>query len=301
MGLGRAIRCVTGKTAPSAERAKADPVQLPEEPAGIPPNVDFNAIYEAFSYKYTNDPEERSRGRTRGVFHPSSGLHPKSGLCPRSVIFELVFAPMSPTQIPGFLAKILDMGSNRHVGLQQTFKNMAALGFMGIVHAESEVACVHPTLPIQGHMDELVTTNVGWRYALDFKTWSEANCAKTFEPEWKHRIQLNTYMGIMGIRTGYMIYENKNNQKWLGPPNKFRVNFSNELYEETEQFCRDVLTEVGNEQMPPFLEKVCKANLMFCAYFEVCQQENNGAVRWEDYDMRDEDQKRRHRLAVIQP
>ena len=307
MGLGKAIRQITGKAAKPAYGTEKDRItkedlatlDLPEEPSGNPPPVDFNVIFESFVYRYTNDPEQRSKGRTRGVFHPSNGLHPESGLCRRSVIFELIFAPMSPTSIPGFLAKNLDNGSNRHVGLQKTFKDLAAIGFMGIVHAEHEVFCKHPTIPIQGHMDELVVTNTGWRYALDFKSWSEANCAKTFEPEWKHKVQLNTYMGIKDVKAGYMIYENKNNQKWLGPPNKFRINFSRELFEETEQFCVDVLRDVANERMPPLEDSVCKKNVMFCAYQDICGQENNGAVTWHDYDMRDDVQKKIH-LAVIQ-
>lgn len=302
MGLGRAIRKITNKTAPKRAAPEAAIVvqePLPDEPAGSPPSVDFNAIFEAFSYHYTNDPEQRSKDRTRGVFHPSSGLHHKNNLCHRSVMFELIFAPMSATAIPGFLAKILDMGSNRHVGLQKTFADLASIGFMGIVSAQKEVACVHPSLPLQGHMDELIVTRGGWRYALDFKTWSENNCAKTFEPEWKHRLQLNTYQGMAGVRAGYMIYENKNNGKWLGPPHKFRINFSNELYEETEQFCYDVLKEVEAERMPPFEEKVCKSNLMFCAYKNVCDLEQNSAVTWQDYDMRDDAQKKKHRLALL--
>lgn len=293
MGLGKAIRRLPVLVSTSREVL----LPPPAEPKGNPPPIDFNTIYETFYYNYVNDPA-RKADRPRGIFHPSSGLHEDTGICKRSLIFELVHAPLSPTSIPGTLCKVLDAGTNRHVGLQKVFKNLAAAGYMGIVGFKEEVHCVHPTLPLSGHMDGLAWTSAGHRYAMDFKTWSSTNCAKTFEPDWKHKIQLNTYMGIYGVRAGYMIYENKDNQKWLGPAGKFRVNYDPKLYSETEQFCYDVLVMAVAKKMPAFDEKICKSNIMFCPYQAVCQQEQDSKVRWDDYDMRDEATKQTHSEAV---
>ena len=255
------------------------------EPLGMPPAVDFNALYEMFFYDYTNSLERRAE-RPRGIFHPSSGLHRESGLCRRQLVFELLWAPLSKTNIPTILCKVLDAGTNRHVGLQKAFHNMAKARFMGIAKFEDEVHCVHNVLPLRGHMDGLVTTMSGYRYALDFKTWGSKSCAKTFEPEWKHKLQLNTYMGIKKVKAGYMAYENKDNQMWLGPMEKFRVNFSEKLYKETEDFCWDVLDDVDRKELPEFSETDCKACLTFCAYTAICKAERNGEVGWDDYDMR---------------
>lgn len=292
MGLGKAIRRVSGNRT-SGETA----VSLREEPAGSPPNLDLPAIFDAWTYQFTNDPKRREE-RKRGIFHPSSGLHPQSGLCVRSLMFELLFAPLSPTNIPTRLGKVMDAGTDRHIGLQARFEKLAEAGYMGIVDFKKEVRCIHPWLPLSGSMDGLIVTNAGWRYAVDFKTWSSNNCAKTFEPEWKHRIQLNTYMGIAGVKTGYMWYENKDNQTVIGPPSKFRVNFSNELFEQTEGFCVEVLKLVAHETMPDYDEAICKANIMFCAYTEVCELHRHGNTHWHEFDKRDGETKRRH-LKVV--
>lgn len=294
MGLGRAIRRL-----PIVSRGSVkEPVQLPDEPAGVPPNIDFATLFDTFFTPWYNHPDRKSE-RTRGIFHPSSGLHSSTGLCERSLIFELVFAPMSPTNIFPKLAKVLDSGSNRHVGLQRVFHNMAKAQHMGVIHFEDEALCKHPWLPLSGRTDGLVVTNWGWRYLVDFKTWSSKNCEKTFEPEWKHKVQLNTYMGILGVKAGYMIYENKDNQTWLGPPNKFRVNFDTNLFAETEAFCVEVLTLVSRQEMPAFDEKVCKDNLTFCPYQGICDQEKLSQVVWDDFDMRDDPTKLLHHEASL--
>jgi len=289
MGLGGAIRKLR-----RSDHVDSDLERLRKpEPPGLPPAVDFSAIFDAWEYSTENSVENKSK-RKRGIFHPSSGLHHNTGLCQRQLMFELMSAPLSPTNIPGRIVKVLHAGSDRHVGLQSTFKRIAKAGYMGIVDVKDEVHCVHPVLPLSGHMDLLVTTAPGFRYALDFKTWSEKNCAKTFEPEWKHRVQLNTYMGMYGVRTGYMWYENKNNQTVLGPPQKFRVNFSNELYEETEAFCTDVLRDLAEQRLPEYEEKTCKDNITFCAYKEICDAEREARAGWLAFDKRDPATKKLH-------
>lgn len=298
MGIGKAIRRLPVVTPAQRREDRIDTdLKWMEEPPGLPPRIDFGTIYETFSVNYTNSVEHKEK-RRRGIFHPSSGLHHDSGNCPRTVIFGLLLAPLSKTAIPSLLCKVLDAGNNRHVGLQAVFKNMAKAQYMGIVAFADEVPCSHHTLPLAGHMDGLVQTKAGYRYALDFKTWSSKNCEKTFAPEWKHFLQLTTYMGLYGVKAGYVIYENKDNQKWLGPPDKFRVNFDPKVYGEIEQYCFDILQFVVNKEMPIFDEKTCKANIMFCPYAGVCGKENDGQLKWDDYDMRDEQTKQVHTEAA---
>jgi CRISPR/Cas system-associated exonuclease Cas4 (RecB family) len=295
MGLGDAIKLFKGNRTSGVPSSVK---RLPAEPAGTPPNLSLGSIYESFVYQRENSVEQKKK-RERGIFHPSSGLHEKSGLCPRSLIFELLCSPLSRTNIPSRLVRVLEAGTGRHTSMQATWRDIAEAGHMGIVKAEPEVHCVHHVLPLKGHMDILLTTNAGWRYAVDIKTWSSNNCAKTFEPEWKHRVQLNTYMGMAGVKVGYMIYENKDSNVWLGPDEKFRIPFSKTLYEETEEFCKDILRLVVNQDMPEFSESVCKANVMFCPYKEVCTAEKEGTTSWPKFDRRPGALKKRH-LAIFE-
>jgi CRISPR/Cas system-associated exonuclease Cas4 (RecB family) len=281
--LGKAFRLPQAKQA--ATNAKVVP---PPEPAGVAPHYDFAKIYELHLWKECNSVEARKRsGRKQGVFSPSSGLHPSIGLCERQLMFKLLCAPESETRVLTKIVKVMANGTSRHAGFQADCDAMAEQGWMGIVRHEKEVTCQHHTLPIYGHADGVWTMASGWRFMYDLKTWSSSNCSRTFEPEWKHRLQLNTYEGLYAVRAGYMVYENKDTQDWLTPLERFRVNFDPKMYSETEMYCAGILKQLKKRKLPVFSERVCKANVMFCAYTEVCLAEtSNDGLDWSEYDQR---------------
>lgn len=295
-----AIGKVMNKAFKLPPRASVKAPPLPQEPEGVPPHYDFNKIYESWLWMQVNDPKAKAvSGRRRGVFSPSSGLHPDSGLCERALIFGLLCAPFSASAVLTKICKTMNNGTNRHAGFQADMDKLAAAKFMGVVGHTKELECAHHTLPIYGHADGLITMRDGWRYLYDLKTQSVAMCAKTFEPKWEHRVQLNTYMGLYGVRMGYVIYENKDNQDWLTPLERFRVPFDAKLYAQTEQFCAGILREVKKKRLPMFDAEVCKKNLMFCAYQEVClKQRSNDGLPWEEFDCRSDETRQAHKGAV---
>lgn len=252
-------------------------VKRSSEAAGTPPHFDWSAIAERFLWEDGNRTDEKES--RQGVFHPSGGIHPKCGACPRAHAFELLSAPLSPMQIPAKILKVFSNGKDRHKGLQELFEKMAKAGFMGIDSAEREVHCTHHSLPISGHAD-LILSLQGHFYVFDFKTWSSINCSKTFEPKFEHRVQLITYMGIKGIKAGYMIYENKDTQEWLGPMKRFRVDFDPKLFGEIEEYCASIYEGALGRQLPEFETAVCNRNKKFCAYTEICDRERAGKITW---------------------
>lgn len=266
-------------------------------PSSLSPHFDWAKLADDFLWVWYNHPDRRAH-RPRGIFHPSAGLHWETGACKRAIVFELLYAPMSPTRITPMLAKILENGTNRHVGLQKLFKDMADNGYMGMVSAKSEVIATHYRLPLLGHADEVVQMRDGHQYLYDFKTASSKVCETLYEPKVQHRVQINTYAGILNIRTMYMIYENKDNQKWIGPMERMRIEFDPRLYAETEEFCLETLRIVNSEQLPEYSEKVCKDNITFCWYKNICDKCKAGTVNWEDVDKRPETVKRKH-LEVL--
>jgi CRISPR/Cas system-associated exonuclease Cas4 (RecB family) len=206
---------------------------------------------------------------------------------------------MSPTQIPPKLAKILDLGTERGAGLEKLFETMASNGFQGIVKAEKEAYCEHMALPLSGHADVILTMRDRHQYLFDFKTISPTDFAKTYEPKLKHRLQVNTYMGIREIRTGFLIYENKAGCEWAGPSGRFYVEFDKQLYKETEQFCVDMLKYPANQELPEFNSTECAGSITFCWYRTICERERNETISWLEVDRRPETVKKRH-LEVIQ-
>lgn len=274
------------------------PVIQPKTPAPRPmvnPPIDWNAVVDTHLWRTGNEPDET---RKQGVFHPSAGLHPSCNNCQRQIMFDLVCAKRSASQIPTNVLKVLENGKNRHVGLQSYFTHMAKVGHMGIRSFEAEPEVNDPDFPIHGHADGLVVMDVG-RYVLDFKTISPTNAKTCYRPDQRYIIQLNTYLGAMRETTGYVIYEDRGSLKWLGPMNpNFRVDFSPKTYEETLSYCKDILKRTFSMELPVFSEEVCKANVMFCNYQRVCAEQRENEQSLMEFDNRTEEMIASHAKAV---
>lgn len=269
------------------------PPPTPAEPAGIVPHVDWNAVADSYLYNTGNVGWTK---RKQGIFHPSTGLHPSINNCRRQIMLDLMCADRSPQSIPASVHRRLENGTDRHVGIQRMFSGMAETGHMGITYYQPEVHAVHGV--IEGHADGLIVFNNGHKYLHDYKTKATKQMAKLYANEPQHVIQLNTYLGALDVRTGYIIYEDKDSQAWATPLDKFRVDFNPDTWRETIAFCNDVLKEMKSGKLPEFDEPVCKSNLMFCAYQSACTKERQKLATFAQLDKRNPEQKRKH-LAVI--
>lgn len=283
------------KTYPKIRKPTFAP-KVTKEPEGRAPPVDWAVLTNMFLQKDINAPDTKRR---QGIFHPSSGLTADTLGCDRQMVLDLICAKQTPSKINPKLAKILENGNNRHVGLQAMFERMAEQRFFGIVKAEREVSLQHPTLPLAGHADMIVTMQKGWKYLLDFKTIGSSGFKDTFSPKPAHRVQLNTYMGMAGIGSGYVIYENRDSLDWATPMDpKFRVNFDAALYLETEQLCERYLRMTSREELPEKVEKTCKAAITFCKYEGSCTAHEKNMATFAALDQRTPEMKRHH-LRVI--
>ncbi len=280
--------------------------------SGTAPHYDWSYIADMFLRKtynsskghygdWINDETWRKlnhhNARSPGFFHPSSGLVEDMGACERLIIFDLLCAPQSESKVPIHLARILENGSNRHIGLHVLFLGMAAHRFMGIKSYYPEPRATHTKLPISGSADGLVEMDNGWRYVLDFKTIKSENWAKLYNPEPKHIVQVQTYVEILDAHAGYVIYENKNNQKWATPMERMRVQRNPTTKTRIEAFCHSVLEKAVRYQLPVFNERTCKDNLTFCKYVDVCTQARGGA-KLQQFDRRSDDVKEWHQEAL---
>lgn len=264
--------------------------------AGAVPHLDLNSLLDSY-YEYRgNRPADKSRS---GYFHPSSGLVEETEGCLRAVLFSLLQADTSPTQTHGGMFKVWENGSNRHVGLQSTLHQLASEGFGGIVRFAAEVKLTHPFWPITGHADGIIQTSRGHRYLIDIKTKRSDLCDVLLTPEPPHVLQVNTYMAMSGDTAAYLLYENKDNQRFVGPSSSFRVDFRQDLWERTERYCRSRLIMLRRKDIPPVDEKVCKAYRRGCPYTEVCDQHRDGDLLFDDVDKRSPDLKQKHRLPLL--
>lgn len=286
--LGRIL-----KVRPSGVSSPAD---LPPEPQGKAPHVDWKLVVDSYLWEHANSPEAQSH-RGQGVFHPSAGLVPEVGHCHRQIVFDLLCADRSRQKIDPQIQRIMNNGTNRHHGLNQLFTAMAKARWQGIVAFEHDIKTYHPWLPISGEADGLITMDTGHRYLVDFKTIKDADFKALVGVSLKYKTQLNTYMGNLGVSAGYILYENRANQAWH-PSGPFRVDFNSKMYTATEEYCRELLDCVFNETFPVFDAKVCKDSIDFCSYQEACNAEQCGR-KFASIDKRPEHIRKLH-LKVLQ-
>lgn len=283
---------------------------------GPAPHINWASVADSFVFEHYNTEEPQygwwitpelwdalnpyGHQRKQGVFHPSSGLHHEAGSCDRAVAFDLICAPRSKMKISAKICKVLDNGTNRHIGLNVLFYGLAANRYMGALKFEHEVKIVNPYLPIEGSLDGKLYMDNGRIYVFDYKTCSDNVFKTLYKPKSKHFMQLNMYIGS-GDRTstGYVLYENKNNQNWGIPGENFRVDFNEKLYSEQMDYCRGILAIIGSldNLFPDFDEKVCKENIDFCSYKDTCKKVQNGQ-KPSSFDRRTPELKKRH-LKVL--
>lgn len=274
-------------------------VALPKVP-GPAPFLDIPAVTDDFLKTWYNSPERNlGQGRHQGVFHPSSGLHPEAHACERLTVFDLLCAEVSETHISPMLSKILENGTNRHKGLNELFGKLAEKKYKGVEKFEHDIPAVHPRLPLLGEADGRLWYGGGHRVVMDFKTINTKNFGTTCNPSLKHKLQVNTYCGLLGERMGYVLYENKDNQKWSVPANDYYTPFDPKLYAEVEDYCLGILRRIANEEIPEFDQKECDDGYTFCAYSKVCSAHRDGRMTFQQIDRRSEKLKHRH-LEVIQ-
>jgi hypothetical protein len=223
-------------------------------------------VADCYYSTYKNSDDDRPQGH----LHPSEGLLGDSGSCVRRQVLDLLCADRSPTAFPANILRIFENGHNRHVGLQAAFTDMAAKRHLGIVGFEAEVRFTHPVLPLSGSADGVVTMEDGHRYIIDFKTAATATCEKLTKPIDKAVLQVMTYMGLSGITAAYVIYENKNNQRWLTPMENFRVDFDSGVYRSIEQYCAQVTLQLGRKHLPVYDTRRC--DLEGCSYVDTCHK-----------------------------
>jgi hypothetical protein len=266
--------------------------------------MDWAAMIDHFMWDECNSPEAKAN-RSQGVFHPSQGLlgHEDLKHCTREIMFDLLCAPRSPTKTPAHVHRIFEIGHGREAAIRAQFKKMAEQRYMGILNVESNIKVRHPILPIAGEIDLIITMVNGYRYVADVKTINKERSKTTMEPELKYKLQLNTYLGIIGLPTAYVWYEQKDNCKWIGPMRNFRIDFDPELFAQTEQWCIDILHQLHAEQIPSFDDMPtvengeCKAE--GCSYQFVCNAHRGGTEPLSSFDYRPEHIRKLH-LKVVQ-
>ena len=285
---------------------------------GTAPSIDITSLVDMFLAREYNSVAAQDDHR-EGYLSPSSCLVEDELVthCYRRQVFQLICAPRSATNLPARVWKITDGGTARHSSLDAMFEKIASAGYIDKYESGKTFGLVgHGLLPTQGEFDCLITIR-GWRYLFEYKTSgvaafeaigelhgrappksrpvSKQDRDKAVFTDFKHKVQLNTYLGFTGVQVGYRLYEQNNVKEWL----PIRQDFDAELFARTEDFVRAMTEWAIAEQLPAYDAARCDENVEGCPYVATCQACLDGVMSFQDADKRDEALKKRH-LEVMQ-
>ncbi len=209
--------------------------------------------------------ESKPNGFTKKeTFSPSSFGY--QGACPRYWYLAFEGAPFKYTSDPQLLAIMLN-GTYTHERLQSLLKTAGIL-------VDDEIELKYEDPPIRSFADgRVIIPGRDDRPVLEIKSANEYSFAwrkKLDNASDAHKVQILTYMKILGEKSGVFLYENKNTQEHLF------VNI--EMDEENEQlinyvfdWMRVVRASWESKKLPerPRAKKVCES----CPLKDYCYDE----------------------------
>lgn len=215
-----------------------------------------------------------------GKFYPSS-----VGRCKREVAYQMLGYPGKP--IPGQSLLIMDNGTYFHERMEATFKRM------GILIAP-ELKLTHDELRISGRSDAIVWNwmkkapvendtiiqlhdpegNVVYNgpqsdvLIVELKSIKNKNYEKLPKtlPKMEHRMQLQLYMHLTGIRQGVVYYENKDTQE----QKYFYVEYDPSMVEKIVADIRHIIACIDREELPEREYTPVSFECRFCNYRDIC-------------------------------
>lgn len=223
--------------------------------------------------------ERVAQGRI-GKFYPSS-----VGRCKRQVAYQMLGYPGKP--IPGRNLLIMDNGTYFHERMEHTFKRM------GIMIAP-ELALKDEELRISGRSDaivwnwlkkepvendaivELKTLDGNVVYngpqsdvlivelkSINNKGWEKL--PKTL-PKMEHRMQLQLYMYLTGIRQGVVYYENKDTQE----QKYFVVEYNPDMVAKIVADIKEIISHLDAGTLPEREYPPVSFQCQWCDHKDIC-------------------------------
>ena len=152
-----------------------------------------------------------------GAFHASAIVSQAGQGCDRYLEYCLYVVPPSGS-LSAKTSRIFRQGNDTHLSIQEMMHEMGVL-----VKLESQKDAhrsrVYETPfevldpPMRGSADGVILKPLGDQlFVLEIKTINTEEFKAITGPKIPHRMQLNIYMGALGIYKGIFIYEDKNTQ-----------------------------------------------------------------------------------------
>jgi CRISPR/Cas system-associated exonuclease Cas4 (RecB family) len=208
--------------------------------------------------------DEHLEKRNTSVFKQVSGFHPSyTNQCSRYWYYLFTGVNVQSSFSPQTY-RIFDNGHFVHNRLYGYFREMGIL-------LEEEIAVKWSTPPIEGTADGII--DWGGRKLIELKSISSEgfHYRKLYnKPKDEHYRQAQIYMKCLDLDSGYVIYENKNNQEILPIYIEKDNKFIDKLFKKYTEFYNNYL----NNQIPERPYKRTSENCSSCDLAGLCWSEN---------------------------
>lgn len=208
--------------------------------------------------------DEHLQKRNSPTFKQVSGFHPSyTNQCSR--YWYYLFNGVEVTQsFSPQTYRIFDNGHAVHNRLYNYFRDMGIL-------VEEEIPVKYDSPPIEGTADGIID----WygRKLIELKSISSEgfHYRKLYnKPKDEHYRQAQIYMRCLDLDSGYVIYENKNNQELLPIYIEKDDKFIDKLFKKYTEYYNNYL----NKEIPQRPYKRTSANCSSCDLAALCWSEN---------------------------
>ena len=212
----------------------------------------------------TEGVDEHLQKRNAPAFKQVSGFHPSyTNQCSRYWYYLFNGVEMTQSFSPQTY-RIFDNGHAVHNRLYSYFRDMGIL-------VEEEIPVKNDSPPIEGTADGIIE----WygRKLIELKSISSEgfHYRKLYnKPKDEHYRQAQIYMRCLNLDSGYVIYENKNNQELLPIYIEKDDKFIDKLFKKYTEYYNNYL----NKEIPQRPYKRTSANCSSCDLAALCWSEN---------------------------
>lgn len=171
------------------------------------------------------------------------------------------------------LSRIFANGEDVHERYQKYFEDMGIL-------VESERTLKNDAYRIKGKADAIIKLD-NKEYIVELKSINGISASKLTKPKPDHVKQINLYMFMTGIKEGFILYENKNNQEMLN----FKVDYNYAKIEPMLIAMEKILNSIKNNELMPKKMDNCAA----CPFYKLCKYDikipetQKTKIDWNDF------------------
>ena len=202
--------------------------------------------------------------RSTGVFHASECT--KEQVCLREMAYGVYGAPGIRHVDDARILRIFDNGHFTHARLE-SYIIAAVHSVKGKAWNELSYA---PDEKLRSGTADIGMILWGWPYLIEIKSIKRSGFeALGAEADPDHVGQLNQYMGISGVKAGFVLYENKDTQDLR----EYFVRYDHERWLANEQNVVDpVLAHVEAGTLPDKITEEDGCRMDWCQHYDYCKR-----------------------------